>query len=136
MKIKLQPRPIFFLFLILGPWVVIPYLIICPVQFTLSAAWRKPPVLAWRFAVLMSVLVSILVTCPSSPIFVGLNAPIPIDMKDLTSLVNQQFLFVNAALIASMICLPVCAVSTIHSLGTNKRILGNHIEREDDDVHV
>ncbi|MDB4766455.1 hypothetical protein OAG71_02075 [bacterium] len=124
------------MFLILGPFVVIPYLIIRPVQFTLSAAWRKPPVWAWRFAVLISVLVSIIVTCPSSPIFVGLNAPIPIDMNDLTSLVNQQILFVNAALIASVICLPVCAVSTIHSFVTNKEKLGNHIERENDDVHV
>jgi len=62
-KMKLQVRPIFFLFLVLGPlafgpFVVIPFLMVQPINVTFRAAWKKSPAWIWRMAVVASVLLS------------------------------------------------------------------------------
>lgn len=127
---KTIPRPIFFLFLVLGPFVVLPYLILSPARVTLSAAWRKTPTLYWRIAVCLSVFTAMVITCPASPVFLGFNVPFTISafgsanagMEPLWSvIVWPQLLLLNASLIGLVVCLPVSAASTIHTHMKRKR---------------
>ena len=125
---KLQVRPIFFLFLVLGPlalgpFVVIPFLMVQPINVTFRAAWKKSPTWIWRLAVVVSVLLSLAITMPLSPLFIGLDGPIPLAggaQYELLILL-PQLVVINAALVASIVCFPVAAASTFHTMACRKR---------------
>ena len=101
---------------------VIPYLMLFPVQVTFAAAWRKSSRWLWRVSVVVSVLIAIVITCPGSPWFQGLGSPIPLPEADLsgfdfgsmeTSILRPQLMLINAALIALFVCFPVSMASSI-----------------------
>lgn len=120
-------QPMFFLFLIVGPFVVIPYLIASPAFVTLRAAWNRTPKYVWRLAIVISIDFAFLVTQPSSPIFIGLDAPIPpsiaMSAGAASSIVETQIPYVNAALIFLFVLFPLSAASTYSTMLTRRKSL-------------
>lgn len=125
---RTEIRPLYFLFLILGSIVVVPYLMTRPVQVTLAAAWRKCPALLWRPAVIVSVLLACLVTLPGTPLFVGLGGPIPLAGVQAYPLFLGHMLMINAVLIGMLVCLPVSAASTLHTYLVRKQANAEQLE--------
>ncbi len=118
-------RPLFFLFLLLGPFVILPFIIISPAIITFRAAWSKHPRFIWRIAALCTIVFAILLTQPLSPLFWRLDLPIPpqISASDGVSwLLEMQRPYVNAALISLAVAIPFCTASTIDTLIARCRI--------------
>ena len=112
-------QPLFFLFLILGPFVVLPFLLLLPAVTTLRSAWNKRPVVLWRLATLASIVAAVMLTQLSSPMFLGLNSPIPPTATPdgpLHWMLELQRPYLNAAIIALFAFLPLSAVSTVQTL--------------------
>ncbi len=122
-------HPIRYVFLAAGPFVVIPYLVLMPVIVTLRSAWNKRPRALWRMATVVSTSVALMVTCPPSPFFIGLDRPIDPSMfydrssymMSLWNLLGWQCVLVNAALIASVVLFPVSAASTVATIVSRRR---------------
>ena len=118
-------QPLFFLFLILGPFVILPFLALLPALTTLRSAWNKRPAALWRSAVFASVVTAVMLTQPSSPIFLGLNAPIlpsPTPDGPIQWLLEEQRPYLNAAIISLFVFLPLSAVSTLQTLMERREI--------------
>ena len=117
--------PIFFLFLILGPFVVIPYLIISPTIVTFQAAWLKQPRFVWRSFAIVTIVLACFVTMPASPLFWRLDLPIPPQdpiTNGLSWLVEMQRPYLNAAIISLTIALPFSTASTIATMMSRRRV--------------
>lgn len=111
-------RPIFVLFLICGPYVLVPFLLLLPAMTSLRAIWHKSP--TWRFAVIAFMLFAVAVTGPLSPTY--LNAEffpfrVPATRRDgWNSLLAWQIPGVNRALIANCVFLPLTTISACETL--------------------
>ena len=123
-------RPVFFVFLFAGVFFVVPYLLLISTQVCFRAAWQKRPGYFWRGAVFLSIAVAVMVTCPASPFFVGLEGPIPLDWfssalesgLSVWSILMSQIFFINAALIAIIVCFPMSALSTFVTIRERRRL--------------
>jgi hypothetical protein len=133
-------RPIFFIFLIAGIFFIVPYMLLMPTQVCLRAAWRKRPLFAWRSAACISTAIALVITCPPSPFFVGLDGPIPLDLfpsesgyyPTFWSILKSQCFLINATLIAMIVCFPLSALSTLSTIRERRR-LATTPRRHDDD---
>ncbi|MBB3210599.1 hypothetical protein FHS27_006447 [Rhodopirellula rubra] len=127
---SLQFRTVFIVLLVAGPFLVLPFLALMPALSVSRAAWGNVPRLPWRIAVSLSVVAAFLLTLPHSPMFVGLDGPIPLDFFDgcigagnaLSDLVATQCYFLNAGLLVALIMLPVNAA---HSFANSKNRFSN-----------
>lgn len=118
-------RPLFFLFFILGPFVVLPFLIISPAIVTFRAAWSKQPRLLWRFSAVCTIVLAVLITQPSSPLFWRLDFPIPPQDQisgGLSWLLEMQRPYLNGAVLSLAVAMPFSAASAIHSVRTRGHI--------------
>ncbi|MEO9594975.1 hypothetical protein [Rhodopirellula bahusiensis] len=127
---RLPFRTVWILFLVAGPFVVLPYLILMPSITVTRAAWNSKPVLVFRPAVYISVVIAILVTFQPSPFPFGLDGPLsPRLVADpdtmplmLYSVLRTQIQLVNAAMIAACVLFPVNAAHTLRKrFGTTNR---------------
>ena len=119
-----QFRPVFFLFLLFGPFVVLPSLVLAPVIVSLSAVWAKQPRIAWRSLAVCTIVLGILLTQPSSPLFWRLDVPFPppTQINDAASwLLEMQRTYLNAALIFMAVATPLSVVSAIDTVIARRR---------------
>ena len=120
-----RTAPVFFLFLILGPFVVLPFLIVTPAIVTFRAAWSKQPHFAWRLSAACTITLALLLTLPSSPLFWRLDLPIPPQdpfLGGFSWMLEMQRPYLNAAIISLAIALPLSAASTIATKMTQRGI--------------
>ena len=118
-------RPIFFLFLLIGPFVVLPFLVVLPAMVTFRAVWSKRPRFVWRLAAVFTILLAFLVTQPSSPLFWRLDVPFspPNEISGgATWLFEMQRPYLNAAIITLAVALPLSMVSAIDTVLTRRRM--------------
>ena len=118
-------RPVFFFFLLFGPFVVLPLLVLSPTIVTFRAVWSKRPRFAWQFSAVCTIVVGVLVTQPSSPLFWRLDLPLPppSQISDGASwLIEMQRPYLNAAMIFLVVALPLSLVSAIDTIMTRRRI--------------
>jgi hypothetical protein len=108
-------RPLFFLFLLIGPAVFLPCLLLTPAVICLRSAWSRSPTWAWRTAVVITLITCFLLTGPTSPLFIGLDWPLSAEVLPesfwqtqyvLAELTWAQMRLVNASLIAILVCFP------------------------------
>ena len=119
-------RPIFFLFLLLGPFVVLPVLVVAPAMVTFRAVWMKRPRFVWRCSAVLTVVLAFLVTQPSSPIFWRLDVPLPsIQISGAVSWwFEMQRPYLNAAIIFLVVATPLSVASAIDTAVSRRRIKG------------
>ena len=117
-------RPVFFLFLLLGPFVVLPILVVAPALVTFRVVWMKQPRIMWRCWAVGTVVLAFLLTQPSSPLFWRLDMPLPPprEVSDGASwLIEMQRPYLNAAIIFLGVALPLSMASAVDTIISRRR---------------
>ncbi|MCA9209541.1 MAG: hypothetical protein KDA55_14350 [Planctomycetales bacterium] len=118
------------MFLFAGIFFVIPFMMLLPTQISLRAAWRRRPRFVWRAAVCMSVAVALLTMALASLLSIGLDGPIPLrwfpakygDYATIFTLPMCQCYLINVALLAVMVCFPLSAITTFHTIRERREL--------------
>lgn len=108
---------------------VLPFIVLMPSTLVARAAWQALPRLWWRTAILASATIAFLLTNPRSPIFIGLRLPVALIQTEdnlgwamtTAGIVAVQFYFLNAAIIAALVLLPVNGVYTFVKLRRDRK---------------
>ena len=118
-------RPVFFLFLLLGPFVVLPLLVLAPAMVTFRGVWLKRPRFAWRLSAVSTIVLAFLLTQPSSPLFWRLDLPFspPTQISNVVSwLYEIQRPYLNAAIISLAVATPLSLASAVETVLARRRL--------------
>ncbi|MEM6689617.1 MAG: hypothetical protein AAF664_09335 [Planctomycetota bacterium] len=117
-------RPLLFLFLLFGPFVILPSLMLSLTVVSLRAAWSKQPRVAWRISVASTIVFAFFATHPTSPFSWRSDWPIapqyPTSIGTLW-LVEMQRPYLNAAIIGLLVAMPLSATSAIDTAIRRRR---------------